>query len=333
MFGIHRYVLSLLVMVGHLAPLWSSWCGYYAVFAFYLLSGFLMTKVLRRRYGGSSAGVVRFLANRALRIHPPYWAVLGLTLGLLALWPVDVPRLHPSIRVPGDARAWIQNVLVIGLEGEAVRLVPPAWSLDVELVFYLVLAAVATRGRAVAFAWLAGSAAYTAWLVATGAAFADRYAPYGAASLPFALGCALQWEESRLRLAPWHAVLAPILFAGHAMLAVRLWGAYDGAAFYASLGLAAYSVAALAPRRASGALARLDAALGDLSYPLFLGHQVASIAVAMTWLGGARPPGGRLLLFTLPAVHALAFAVHAGVERPVERLRGRVRTRAARADT
>ena len=96
MFGIHRYVLSLLVMVGHLAPLWSSWCGYYAVFAFYLLSGFLMTKVLRRRYGGSSAGVVRFLANRALRIHPPYWAVLGLTLGLLALWPVDVPRLHPS---------------------------------------------------------------------------------------------------------------------------------------------------------------------------------------------------------------------------------------------
>lgn len=134
MFGSYRYVLATLVMVGHLWPLGNSWCGHYAVFAFYLLSGFLMTKVLRSRYGDGVGGTLRFLANRALRIFPPYWAVIALTLAILLLWPQDSARFHPSMRLPGTAREWLQNVFILGLEGAPIRLVPPAWSLDVELV-------------------------------------------------------------------------------------------------------------------------------------------------------------------------------------------------------
>lgn len=112
---------------------------------------------------------------------------------------------------------------------------------------------------------------------------------------------------------------------GNAIYAVRMYGRYDGVGFYVSLALAAYCVAALAPRRAPRALVRLDATLGDLSYPIFLGHQAVSIAVAMLALGGARPLDTRLLLLTAPVVHGLAFLIHRRVERPIERLRARVR--------
>jgi peptidoglycan/LPS O-acetylase OafA/YrhL len=43
-----------------------------AVFAFYTLSGYLMTRVLNERYGFTAAGTAAFALNRVLRLWPVY---------------------------------------------------------------------------------------------------------------------------------------------------------------------------------------------------------------------------------------------------------------------
>jgi peptidoglycan/LPS O-acetylase OafA/YrhL len=97
---VSRYVLALIAVEVHLWPLGASWTGHVAVFAFYTLSGYLMTKVLNESYGFSTWGTVTFLINRVLRLWPAYFAILGLTLtALLFLPPADCwSRCLPALR-------------------------------------------------------------------------------------------------------------------------------------------------------------------------------------------------------------------------------------------
>jgi peptidoglycan/LPS O-acetylase OafA/YrhL len=43
--------------------------GGYAVFGFYILSGYLMTLIMQKNYGYSRGGVARYAVNRFLRIY------------------------------------------------------------------------------------------------------------------------------------------------------------------------------------------------------------------------------------------------------------------------
>ena len=66
----------------------------YAVFGFYVLSGYLMTLSLNRVYGFSAGGVGRFFANRWLCIFVPYYAVLLMSFVFIALLPEDASSLN-----------------------------------------------------------------------------------------------------------------------------------------------------------------------------------------------------------------------------------------------
>jgi hypothetical protein len=63
MIEISRYILATMVAQTRLWPLGAAWTGNIAVFAFYTLSGYLMTRVLNERYGFSARGTVAFLLN------------------------------------------------------------------------------------------------------------------------------------------------------------------------------------------------------------------------------------------------------------------------------
>src|SRR5258708_35197917 len=79
-----RYILAAIVAQTHLWPLGSSWPATIAVFAFYTLSGYLMTRVINERYGFTARGTAAFLLNRVLRLWPASFVILGLTL--IAPW-------------------------------------------------------------------------------------------------------------------------------------------------------------------------------------------------------------------------------------------------------
>lgn len=359
--GIFRYALAHLVVLGHLwREVWDhpvAHPGVYAVFSFYVLSGYLMALTLSRTYDYTLPGSARFFVNRALRIYPPYLCVLALTVGLLSLTPVEAVFVNPFMKLPDSASGWVHNALIIGvgpglfeLGAEARRLIPPSWSLDVELCFYVAMGLVLGRGRWIAVGWLALSVAYTAHLVWTDAFWPLRYTPLGAASLPFSLGAAAyHWREplGRLldawvaRFATWLraaesrvrgglALVVGGLFLINAIAADEIWADPMGVGFYVSLGLTVWLVPCLASLRVDelpSPVVALDRFLGSLSYPVFLCHWLAATVVAWALFESRVPAGGALFWTSLLVVNGLAFGIHALIERPVERFRRAIRPR------
>jgi peptidoglycan/LPS O-acetylase OafA/YrhL len=85
MFGLFRYILSLIVVQGHLAPLFGKFQGVYAVFGFYALSGYLITLVVNQKYGFSLDGLKKFFINRILRLYPVYLILISFSISSSSL--------------------------------------------------------------------------------------------------------------------------------------------------------------------------------------------------------------------------------------------------------
>jgi peptidoglycan/LPS O-acetylase OafA/YrhL len=231
------------------------------------------------------------------------------------------------MRLPVDGLAWLQNLVILTthLDREhAAGPVPPIWSVDIELWFYLAMP-ILVRRRSILLGWFGASLVWAVWLVASDQDFDARYSNLAAASLPYSAGAlcfALRAPLERVFAARWHLPLSLGLFAANAAwpLSAFLWS------FYASLAATLYVIVAWAriePTRPPGRLARLDARLGELSYPIFLCHW--PVALAVLALGWADGKGAALYFLSLPLVHAVAWAIHRGVEAQVERVRAHVR--------
>lgn len=101
-----------------------------AVPMFFMLSGFLLYRPYASAAcaGRSPLAARRFLRRRSLRIFPGYWAAL---VGIVALF---------GAGVLDDLWAWVCNLLLLQQFGvdEPMR-ITQAWSIGVELSFYLLL--------------------------------------------------------------------------------------------------------------------------------------------------------------------------------------------------
>lgn len=328
MFGTYRYVLALMVASGHIQfQLFGrpNWLGLYAVFGFYTLSGYLMTRVLHETYGYSPRGFLAYLSNRALRIYPPYWVAVGLSILLLSIFPDVTGKSGWLVYLPTSAGEYWQNFVLLGMApGVRPALIPPVWSLRVEVIFYILMGLGLSRSSRSAFAWLGLSVLWTAWAVWSGLLFADRYSTVIGGSLAFSAG-AVTYFCSRFR-ARWMWI-ALLLFLPHAIAAPFLWSDVYTAGFYASFLLVPCCILALAGWR-SDRWAPWDRRLGDLSYPVFLLHTHCGYLVTRfsPW------PNYSLFeafLMALPLMHAAGILIQFGVVDPLEQVRRRLRARAA----
>lgn len=116
MFGIYRFILALCVASTHIGPVQAA-AGGYAVFGFYTLSGYLMTTVLHHTYLRQRLGILRFYANRALRIYPAYITVVLATWLLLVLLPDNRPASMAIMQPPQSAASALTNLTLIGYIG------------------------------------------------------------------------------------------------------------------------------------------------------------------------------------------------------------------------
>lgn len=133
--GILRFVLAILVMLSHLSG--TSYrinYGQVSVLAFYFISGWLMAMIYRRFQQKSSRPTVDFFIDRAIKIWPSYLLVLLSTViffystGLMQPEPLDVLR-QMALFTNGYAKMFDWGA----------PMVPPAWSLGVEVQFYLIV--------------------------------------------------------------------------------------------------------------------------------------------------------------------------------------------------
>src|SRR5690349_21066 len=168
-----------------------------AVQLFYIISGFLISYVLTESRIYSS--VTNFYINRYLRLYPVYFVVSVLTIVAYSFAGGTIffetyrqaPPLADAFLVFANLLLFFQDwVHFLAVEGGALTLsqnfhhsevllyrgliVPQAWTIGVELSFYLVAPFVLARRRRIV-ALLCASLMIRAYLAATGLGFTDPW--------------------------------------------------------------------------------------------------------------------------------------------------------------
>lgn len=332
--GYLRLYLALLLVAHHTLSLTG---GPIPIFAFYAISGYVITLVLNEHYTPDLRGKAHYLINRALRIYPVYWLCLPLAATALAY--SSTCNAYPFIRMPSAAGEWLLNIGLFGLkELEPTRVhakfIPTAWSLSVEMAYYLLFAVIATHRRLCLFLFF-GSIVIALNLFYRQAEFRSFYLTYhGPAAIFMAGCCSYHWRGYIRRW--WHpgggAALAlsltAVSIAWLQMLLPASWRMIipysTGYALY--MYIACIMLCLCFPQvqplhHHSGRWRYLQEFCGDASYPLFLLH--SGVAKYLACVHGFHQ--GSLFLFatTLALSFMLSLPLLFWVERPLSRLRKR----------
>jgi peptidoglycan/LPS O-acetylase OafA/YrhL len=299
---------------------------------FFAISGFLITTLLlreRRACGGVSAS--RFYARRALRIFPAYYLVLGLYALRAWLWmPAGPSREHFLRSLPFWATYTSNWFVDFGVSFPIVFAF--GWSLATEEQFYAL------------WPWLARAPRWAMPAAALALLTADQGVEWGllgvswpalaqriVASIasPICLGALLACALDAPR---WFAALRPVLgLRASAPLALALLAVLvvDGRAPLVAVGLAmTLLVGACCFRADHGLQTLLDAPpvrwVGTVSYALYLVHVTAITAVKR--LAPAHASEAPLVFVAgLALALPLAYALHRGLDVPLQALRARLR--------
>jgi peptidoglycan/LPS O-acetylase OafA/YrhL len=270
--GTWRFFLAFLVVISHLYQHMIHGPAAYAVWGFFVLSGYFITLVLTTKYGSGLDGLGRYTFNRLLRIYPLYAVsvILGLvTLAVLHAHGVEPSKLNPQFRYPANWVEWIANIGMIFFLPQSGLAVPVAAPLFVEVAAYALMPLFARSKSAAILAVIIAFAANCQYGFAM-ASFLPRYVGFATCLFPFAVGslcCHYRQELSRLS-APILSVLVWCAFGLYWLVDVYWPWTYG---LPISVVLSAWVVISLA-RIKGGAL---DVLAGEMSYPIYLTHTAA----------------------------------------------------------
>lgn len=352
MFGSFRLVLAVMVVITHIGGV--EVVAGIAVWGFFMLSGYLMTATLQRKYGFTRQGLLAFSASRALRLLPAYWLSVIITLIVIStgVGPTFATAINGALAAPHTAREYFSNTFILGHTtfglGRIERaLSPSAWAVDVEILMYACSGIfLAKYGRAPRFSttvllglfpflWLGAKS-----LMSRGHSELANQLTYSflpAALLPYALGAWVyqrrEWLQMQFRQ-PWLLLMAG--GAGMLVCALLLSRLSVTAAYVLSLPCSAAALIALSRWKKTGRVETIDSFLGLMSYPVYLLHWTCALFTvkifgATPMLMGSTTDHIRfnrmgfviVLLVTLLSA-ALITAI---VERPLERWRQKVVSR------
>lgn len=300
---------------------------------FFVLSGYLLWLPFARWLvaGARRPALGRYLRNRLLRIVPVFYVVLAV---LAVRHGIDGDAGWALVSVPLFAQSYFPSI------EQATFPVAQAWTLDVELAFYLflpVLAVVGLRGRARPAPLLALLVALFAGSIALRAAgpptaqWLHAFPMVLHALVPGMVLATLEaaWGDRAPRAPGW---LAPALFAG-GLLAFAAATTIERAAasshaVLASLGAGLFLAGPLLHQlRTGGSWPVLDNRVlrwvGERSYPMYAVHFAVGLELFRLAgrTGGVWPTLGVWLPAALAVSVALAAALHRTVELPAMRLR------------
>jgi peptidoglycan/LPS O-acetylase OafA/YrhL len=336
--GWWRLFLAWLVIAGHTSGyerLFSIDAGTIAVAAFFFISGFLMPLAYNAGYadGDWREGVRRFYLNRFLRIYPVYWLALVIFLVLAVATQVRHGQVDAELLRPST---YLQNFLLLGLNQTKLwdgyyRFDNPAWTLDVELQYYLMVPLLlltlrSWRGLTIGALVLASLASLYLYLRPTGVVDVDRSLVSWSGLFFVGFGF---YQSPRFQ--QWMGnfrVTAAV--AGACFMVAALLNDHTAVSLAIVAGCIAISahLLVLQKNRAFGSVDRLA---GELSYPTYILH-VLFLGFTAKLLSGSGidrlPDATRyaalLTANTIVSV-AIAYATYRAVSEPIDRLRSRFR--------
>ena len=329
--GYFRFILALAVCANHLWVIGG--VGRYAVFSFYILSGYLMTTIITERYGTSLAGIKKYAINRLLRIYPLYLiAFLFSLLALTMLGTNGVRHIDSNLSIPSGFASWFMNTTLLGLDFSIKeRTIPPGWTLFVELFFYVFIPIAVRFGKKFISAWLAVSIAYHILMII----FADkpmldwdaRYGTVMAGSLGFSVGCffrynALAWVKSKtvfslamLTLIAGYTITSLWFLSGPSVAQLNIISVLF---FYTNM-ISSVIVIANIFNVKQGVLGKT---LGDFSYPFYLFHLPVGFILYKLL---ATPPGSIELFLTGSLATIIVCLLLRKLDKLINKVRDRVK--------
>lgn len=351
--GILRTIFALAVVFGH-SGVGDVFVGRYAVQLFYIISGFLISYILNNNKNYKHP--IKFYTNRILRLYPVYYIVAALSLCMHTVWTTSFFSVYQSIPFGAKALLVFSNLFLFGQDwvmfsgikqGNLVfvtdffssdillfhgLLIPQAWTIGVELSFY-VIAPFVLRDRRKICCLLLASITLRIILMINGLGLNDpwtnRFFPselalflIGALSqqwlLPFWAGVL---KHSLIRIEKIATVVLIIISITYFLIPLReIYKVPICLAIFVSLLPLAFIFQNRSP---------FDKLIGDLSYPLYIGHLlVVNVVTAFFQKYAIANEFLRVLLTVIISI-IFAFILDRYVVRRVEKVRDRLRSDAS----
>jgi len=298
--------------------------GIAAVNLFFVLSGYWIYRMYENKYTTARRPVLLFLASRFLRVLPIFWLFNGLAI-------FKHYALHDGVFSAQKPLDIFPNVCVLGYASLPQMPLVPAWSLDIEMQFYLIfpmLYLVLKATRAYAPALVAAAVVISA--VCSYALQDSDYTvfPFLGFFMLGGLAAGRQWQPSRpLILAG--SVLS-IVFLACVLLLPMLRGfaihGVDPAKFSWNPALNFALTLFLAPVFLSSVhrkSTRADRLLGDASYVLYCSHWLAVLVAANYLAGLPHLTKAPIITALLMITYLISFVLTIYVDRPIGRWRER----------
>lgn len=286
------------------SPPFSARFGSFGVEVFFGISGFVILMTLERTRTAKA-----FLVSRLSRLYPAYWVCVAITFTVTQLYPLG-SRSVTAKQALVNLTMWQEVFHVPHVDGVY-------WSLQIELIFYVLMILVLSAGWLRHARWL-----LIAWLVLSilcqgvSRGF-DRPVPYLLERYLLLAHCgyfvigAAAYLDFRLRR------VSPMTWASFALAltSVALWSGVSGLVVTAGM-VVLFTL--LVQRRAALLDNRILVFLGTISYPLYLLHQ--NIGYVLIELLRARGFGvGTAIVGAIVAALVLGTLVTFFVERPALR--------------
>jgi peptidoglycan/LPS O-acetylase OafA/YrhL len=353
--GSYRFLLALFVFATHsslnlVSKATHSDAGNIGVLCFFVVSGYLITVALEAHY---SENVWRFLINRFLRIYPALWISLG--VAVLIILSMHTTYVAPNFFLKGWSPINIvQSLLVVtAYPNTTWGPMPVGWTLQVEVSFYLVMAALylafgrnapVQRGRLVMI-FCTVSLLANAYVTSRYALWWSNgilFIPFFAAGVATAILSRIEREQIADRLFAMGVLVLAVVFCINLLIRFSsnqlipplsapigdfIWRSENGlliGTLLTSSGLIGTFFILVSPSFARNLrpIARTDELLGDLTYPLYTIHYAIN-----QWIIWWASPRHAALAMPLQFVTSLgaAYLILRYVDRPLRRLRTRVR--------
>jgi peptidoglycan/LPS O-acetylase OafA/YrhL len=317
--GTYRFFLAIFVALSHLGiTFFAISTGISAVVSFFLLSGFVMTALITKSYSTADR-VGAFYLDRAMRLFPQFLLYLVATLAVVLLLKpqsIYLSDLTP-VKVALNALMIPLNFFMVG-DLMTGMLMPQAWSLGLEAVFYLVIP------------WLIILKLRVPAFIASAAVFLCAYAgaidsdTWAYRLLPGSLFIFLLGSFMHGR-SPWKrrvligsfitsVVLSGVLLANPLLMRIAMLDMLAGIAFGVPMVLLLKDLK----------LPKIDTHLGNISYGVFLNHFL------LIWIFehfGIRTWGALNTAVLFACSIALAALTYRFIEKPVVDMRHRLRRR------
>ncbi|MDB4902320.1 MAG: Peptidoglycan/LPS O-acetylase OafA/YrhL, contains acyltransferase and SGNH-hydrolase domain [Mucilaginibacter sp.] len=133
--GSVRFILAIIVILFHITKM--IFLGHFAVLCFFILSGYWITLMYENKYKKFEASQKVFYISRVWRLLPVF--LLFNCLAFVFSYYYN-PHLYDSISLlhwPIKGIYWFSNFFLLGFFNMSSQALVPAWSLDIELQFYL----------------------------------------------------------------------------------------------------------------------------------------------------------------------------------------------------